>query len=114
MTIIYINDLVVKGKHGFHAHEKKQLQWFGVSVELATDTKAIRSDRLEDTVNWSEVRDTIVKIVEQNSFDLIEKLAQTIGEALIENPKIKKATVAVDKLEAFPSGVPGVRVIVSS
>ena len=110
MSTIYIRDLVVEGVHGWHDHEKNKPQKFSISVELDVETKAGQSDQLHDTVNWSEIRDQITSTVEGNSFNLIEKLAQTIADELLQDHKIKKATVAVDKLEAFASGVPGVRV----
>jgi FolB domain-containing protein len=114
MATIYIKDLVVSGTHGHHPHEKTKPQLFGVSVELQVADKATDSDDLADTVNWSSVRDQIINVVQNNSFNLIEKLAQAIGEELIKDRKIKKATVAVDKLEAFESGVPGARIEISS
>jgi dihydroneopterin aldolase len=114
MATIYIKDLVVSGTHGHHPHEKIKPQLFGVSVELEVSTRATKTDELKDTVDWSAIRDQIIDIVRNNSFNLIEKLAQTIGEELIQDSKIKKATVTVDKLEAFESGIPGVKIEVSS
>jgi dihydroneopterin aldolase len=113
MITVYIKDLVVSGTHGWHDHEKTTPQRFSVFVELEVETQAGQTDRLEDTVNWSGIRDQIIDIVENNSFSLIEKLAQTIADTLISDSKIKKSTVSVDKLEAFSSGIPGVRATAS-
>jgi dihydroneopterin aldolase len=110
---IYIRGLIVEGKHGWHEHEKTTPQKFSVSVELELETQAGQTDKLEDTVNWSETRAKIIDIVENSSFNLIEKLAQTIAQEMVKNSLVKKSTVEVDKLEAFESGIPGARAVAS-
>ena len=115
MATIYIRNLVVEAKHGVHEHEKIHAQRFVVSVELTVDTtKAAASDNLEDTVNWSLVRDKIIATTQNSSYNLIEKLAQEIANSLLEDQLIRKVTVSIDKLDAFTSGVPGLRLEVSN
>jgi dihydroneopterin aldolase len=111
MITIYIKDLVVKAKHGVHAQEKEQTQRFKINVELTFETSAAQTDNIDDTLNWSEIRDQIVSVTKNNSFNLVEKLAKAITEELLANTRIQKVIVEVDKLDAFPSGVPGVRLI---
>ncbi len=107
---IFIKDLVVSGKHGVHPHEKNTAQRFGVSVEAElVGPQAAHSDKLEDTADWSRIRDEIAAIVEQESFDLVERLAGAIAARLLEDTRIAAVTVTIDKLDAFNSGVPGVR-----
>jgi dihydroneopterin aldolase len=107
---LFIKDLVVQGRHGVHEHEKTDSQHFGVTVELQlNNSAAAESDNLEDTVDWSRLRDDIAAIVRDKSFDLIERLAREIADTVLKNDRVAKVTVTVDKLEAFESGVPGVR-----
>jgi dihydroneopterin aldolase len=113
MTTLYIKDLVVEARHGFHPHEKEKAQRFKISVELAIETTATETDQLEDTLNWSEIRDQIVAVVNNNSFNLIERLAKAIADDLLTNSAIQTVTVSIDKLDAFPNGVPGVRLSLS-
>ena len=108
--IIYIRDLIIKAKHGFHDYEKVRSQRFKINIELTVkNDQAAISDKLEDTINWSEVRDEVIKVTEGSSFDLIERLAKEIADQLLTNKKIEKVVVAIDKLDAFPGGVPGIR-----
>jgi FolB domain-containing protein len=110
MAVIYIKDLVVEATHGLHPHEKTTPQRFRISAELTVDlAKAGVTDDIDDTLNWSEVRGTIVKTVQNTSFNLVERLAQEIINNLLVDKRIRKVTVSVDKLDAFESGVPGVR-----
>lgn len=111
MTTLRINDLIVEAKHGVHPHERQQAQRFQICATLACDIDAARqSDDLNDTLDWSVLRDTIVVTVQNNSFNLIERLAQAIADDLLVDPRIQKAIVRVDKLDAFPSGVPGIEI----
>ena len=110
MAVIYIRDLEVEAKHGVHPHEKAMAQRFSITVELTVDiAQAALSDDLADTLNWSHLRDTIVATAQNNSFNLVEKLAQEIADQLLQDKRIQKLTVAIDKLDAFDNGVPGVR-----
>lgn len=111
MPVLYIKDLIVEGKHGVHPHEKTTAQRFRVSVELTIDTaKAARSDGLADTINWSELRDMITDTVQNRSFGLIERLAQELADQILADRRIEKLVLSVDKLDAFPSGIPGIRI----
>jgi len=110
MLVLYIKDLVVEGKHGFHPHEKQTAQRFKISVELTiSNSKAGQSDDLADTINWSELRDNIVATVQNNSFNLVERLAQAIADQILADTRVEKLIVSIDKLDAFASGIPGIR-----
>lgn len=115
MSLITIKDLVVQGRHGVTQAEKAQPQPFGISLELTVDLSAAAlSDNLNDTVNYSMARQAVIDVVQNQSFNLIERLAQAIGEAVLDQDKrIQKVLISVDKLEIFASGVPGVRLEVS-
>jgi len=114
MSVIYIKDLIVEAKHGVHQREKTHAQRFSVSAELTIDTlKAAASDNLDDTINWSGLRTTIIDTVHNNSFNLIERLAQEIAQQILRDKRIQKLVLTIDKLDAFQSGVPGIKLEVS-
>ncbi|HEX5744228.1 MAG TPA: dihydroneopterin aldolase [Candidatus Saccharimonadales bacterium] len=107
---VFIKDLVIAGKHGVNDHEKESPQRFNVTVELnLAATKATISDNLLDTADWSRLRRRIIAIVEGKSYNLIERLAMEIAAKLLEDKRIAKAIVTIDKIDAFESGIPGVR-----
>jgi FolB domain-containing protein len=114
MSIIYIKDLVVEGKHGIHQREKINAQSFRINVELNVDnTKAGVSDNLDDTLDWSRLRATIVETAQNNSFNLIERLAQEIAQQILLDKRIQKLVLSIDKLDAFKTGIPGVKIEVN-
>ncbi|HYH36013.1 MAG TPA: dihydroneopterin aldolase [Candidatus Saccharimonadales bacterium] len=107
---LFIKDLIVAGKHGVHDHEKENPQRFGVSVELdIADSSAVHSDDLTDTPDWSKLRDAIIAIVEDKTYDLVERLAMEIAAKMLEAEGVSRAVVTIDKIDAFESGTPGVR-----
>lgn len=111
---LFIKDLVIAGTHGVHDHEKESPQRFCVTVELHTPkSKAPISDNLADTVDWSRLREDIIKIVEGKTYNLTERLAMEIAAKMLEDKRITKAVVTIDKIDAFESGAPGVRLEVA-
>jgi FolB domain-containing protein len=111
MSSIYIKDLIIEAKHGVHEHEKQTSQRFLINVELTIDlSRAGRSDDLADSLDWSLLRQEIVTITQNNSFNLMERLAQVIADAMLAHRGVNEVSVAVDKIDAFKSGIPGVRI----
>lgn len=81
---IRIRDLEIYSNHGVYKEEKVLGQKFLVSAVLYTDTKrAGISDRIEYSVNYGTVCHEIAKIMEENTFDLIECAAETIARRLL-------------------------------
>lgn len=112
---LFIKDLVVAGKHGVHDHEKESPQRFGITVELSiAGSKAPISDNLADTTDWSRLRNEIIAIVEGKTYNLIERLAMEIAAKTLEDKRVTKAIVIIDKIDAFESGIPGVRLEVDA
>ena len=110
MTSLYIKDLIIEAKHGIHDHEKQTKQRFQVSVELTVDLgKAAHSDDLNDSLDWSLLRDEITSVVQDNSFNLIERLAQAVADAMLSHRSVEEVSVMIDKVDAFESGIPGIR-----
>jgi dihydroneopterin aldolase len=110
MSVIYIKDLVVEARHGIHEHEKAKSQRFIINLELTVDlTRAAASDDLADTLNYSELKQAIIDITQNNSFNLIERLAGAIADELLADTRIQKLSLAIDKPDAFKNGSPGIR-----
>lgn len=107
MDQIIIKELEIYSNHGVYKEEKVLGQKFLVSAILYTDTKhAGKSDKIEDSVNYGEVCHRIRDIMEGNTFDLIERVAETIAKRiLLEFDLVKKTEVEVKKPWA-PIGLP--------
>ncbi|HEX3011424.1 MAG TPA: dihydroneopterin aldolase, partial [Syntrophomonadaceae bacterium] len=76
MDKILAKGLTFKGCHGVLPQEKKLPQKFIVDLELFLDlSSAGIEDNLQKTVNYDEVYKQVKRIVENESYNLIEALA---------------------------------------
>ncbi len=111
MSTIYIKNLVIEAKHGVHDYEKVNPQRFRIDLDLEVTTpEAFVSDDVNDTVSYSDIRQTVIDTVQDNTFDLIERLAQAIIDAISADKRINTITVSIQKLDIFPTGIPGIRI----
>lgn len=103
---IVIKGISAKGFHGVLDHEKRDGQTFVVDVVMDVDlAPAGASDDLADTVNYAEVAGDVVGIIEGESLDLIEAVAERIATAVLTRPLVEAVEVVVHKPEA-PVGHP--------
>lgn len=110
MDYIFIEGLKINGKHGVMDHERKLEQEFEISATLGCDTaKPGESDDLNDALDYAPVRDTIVRVVQGNSFYLIEKLGEVICQEILKDKRIGSIELTVRKTAVWDNGVPGVR-----
>lgn len=99
MDKVYIKRLEVFAKHGVFSEENTLGQKFIISAVLHTDLrKAGLTDELCDCVNYGEVSRLIVKIVTENTYNLIETVAERLArEILLSWPSIRRVDITVEK-----------------
>ena len=95
---IYIRDLAIRCIIGVNEDERTEKQDVIINVILFTDTgKAGQTDALEDSVDYKKVKKAIISLVESSEFLLIEKLADEIAKVCLDDAKVQKVDVTVDK-----------------
>ncbi|HIY27473.1 MAG TPA: dihydroneopterin aldolase [Firmicutes bacterium] len=99
---IYIKGLDVFAYHGVMPKEKRDGQRFVLDITLDCDlSRAGRTDRLEDTVDYTAVMDAAVQAMTENSYDLIERAASRTAEAILRaEEKVERVTLCLRKPEA--------------
>lgn len=104
---IVIEGLEIFGNHGVLQEENALGQKFIISVVMQTSVeRAGISDDLNCTVNYAQVCDFVNSFVKENTFKLIETLAQKLAEQLLMGfPMIKSVEITVKKPWA-PIGYP--------
>lgn len=112
MDSVFIHDLSVRGKHGVYDRERETEQEFLFDISADFDTrKAAETDAVEDTMNYSTFRSIVRDVVQNNSFFLVERLADTIAQRILEDVRIMRVTVTVRKPDAYPDATPGVTIV---
>ena len=111
MDTVFIHDIIISGTHGANEQERQNPQRFVVSVKFQIDTtKAVQSDNLTDTVDYAHARDIVQEVIEDDSHNLIETLAEIIARRVLEDPRVRSVTVTIKKPEVFDSGIPGITI----
>jgi 7,8-dihydroneopterin aldolase/epimerase/oxygenase len=99
--IIEVAGLELFGHHGVLEEEKRNGQTFWFDVELEVGEWGA-NDRLEEAVDYRLVVDA-VREVNDRRFDLLEALAASVAETLVERFAVARVKVRVRKR---PPGMP--------
>lgn len=98
MDRILIHGAHFYGRHGVSEEERRVGGRYVVDVELAYDlTRAGASDDLRDTISYSDVYRAAREIVEGQSFQLIEALAERIAAMVLARFPAQAVLVRVKK-----------------
>jgi dihydroneopterin aldolase len=112
MDLISIDSLVYSGTHGVHKREKHEQQRFSIDLDALIDTRrASTSDHISDALDYGPIRNIIREVIEGESFDLIEKIADTIATRTLADARISAVRVTVRKLDIWGNGTPRITII---
>jgi 7,8-dihydroneopterin aldolase/epimerase/oxygenase len=110
---IVLKGLRARGRHGVLAAERELGQEFIVDATLFLDTSAAAAgDDLSRTVDYGELAQALVKVVEGEPVALIETLAQRLAEVCLGSEIVESAEVSVHK-PAAPIPLPFDDVVVT-
>ncbi len=109
MDSIAITGIRVFGRHGANVGEKDVPQPFDVDVTLDVDLSAARaSDALSDTVDYAALHGTIVRLVRERSYDLLERLGADILAAVLADARVQRASVRIAKPALLAGATPAI------
>ena len=98
MDRIRIEDLHLRCIIGIYPEERDKKQDVMIQVTLHADLRRPgRTDDVNDTVDYKALKNSIVEHVESSEFLLIERLADTIAALCLQDPRVERAEVRVDK-----------------
>ena len=100
--MIFITGVVIHARHGVMEHETEVGQRFVIDLELFSDlSDASRSDRLADTVSYSQVVSTATAAFKNANYKLLERAAGAVADAILAAfPRIRAVKVTVHKPHA--------------
>jgi dihydroneopterin aldolase len=96
---VFLEGMIFYGYHGVHAEERRLGQRFVVDLCVTCDLRAAgRSDRLDETVSYSDLYRIARGVVEGEPRDLIEAVAAAIAsEVLARLPRVETVEATVRK-----------------
>jgi D-erythro-7,8-dihydroneopterin triphosphate epimerase len=100
--LIRIKNLTFKTIVGVNAWEREEAQEVVINIEIEFDgRKAAETDSLDETVDYKKIKKRILEDIESSKCFLLESLGQRILNKLLEDGRILRATVEVDKPKAL-------------
>jgi 7,8-dihydroneopterin aldolase/epimerase/oxygenase len=98
---IFVRDLVLLADIGVYRREQGNPQRVRINLDLLVeDPPGPPTDRLRDVVNYAKVVEAVRALVGRGRVNLVETLAQQIADACLVDPRVAKARVQVEKLDA--------------
>jgi dihydroneopterin aldolase len=98
---IEVRGLTVHAHHGVHSDEREHGQRFVLDLVLVPRSSlGCETDRLGDTVSYGDAARMAVEVATSTRFDLIERLAAHVADALLARLPLERATITVHKPEA--------------
>ncbi len=97
-TKIIIKNIKVSCILGVTKEERQSAQEISISIYLYVNAAvASKTDNIHDTVNYKQVYDKVVLLVERSSYRLLESLGNAIADLCLTYAGVKKAIITVAK-----------------
>ena len=95
---IHIRDLQARCIVGIYPEERENLQDVRLNVTLHADLRAAgKSDNIDDTVNYKGLKKSLLQMVESSSFFLIERMAEEAARICLQDKRVRRVDLTVDK-----------------
>ncbi len=98
MDTIFLEQVALQTKLGVPDWERLKPQTIILDIEIGYDlTKSCQSDAIEDTVDYGEVVKRIRETLSDNSFKLVEALAEHVCQLILQEFKAESVKIKVAK-----------------
>ncbi len=104
--LVFVRGLELVARLGIHPHEKAAPQRVVIGVELEVHDESapggIGPDALERVVDYQAVVHVARAAVAAGHVLLVETLAETIAATALQDIRVTKARITIEKPDAFP------------
>jgi dihydroneopterin aldolase len=98
MDRIVLEGMSFQGRHGVRPAERERPQEFKVDIEIDCDlSEPGKSDSIEDTVDYRQVRSIAREVIEGESQKLLERLAALIADRVLQLQRVAGVSVRISK-----------------
>ena len=99
---MFVRDLVLDCLIGVHRYERDGRQRVRINLSLdVLETSQAERDRLADVVNYDTLVVRIRALAEDGHVNLVETFAERIAAICLDDRRVRRATVRVEKLDVF-------------
>jgi len=98
---LLVRDLVLPVRIGVRRRERGKAQRVAVNLDMAVLDRPVTRDRLSEVTDYEAVVEGIRGIAAEQTFNLVETLAETIAALCLTQPDVQTVKVRVEKLDVF-------------
>ena len=107
---VFVRGLEVEAGIGVYDHEQGRLQRLVIDVTLELEPKPI--ERLGDTINYETIAQAARDIVAEGHVGLVETFAERLARACLEDRRVLRAVVRIEKPGALQGVIaPGCEIV---
>ncbi|MEW5850722.1 MAG: dihydroneopterin aldolase [Myxococcota bacterium] len=115
MDQVFVEGLEFTGRHGVTARERRVGHRCRADVVVWLDTApAAAQDQVKLTANYARLSEIVFTMATEQSYRLLETLAERVAEAILAEMPVARVEVAIRKLRVPVPGSPescGVRIL---
>ncbi|WP_409411714.1 dihydroneopterin aldolase [Brevundimonas sp.] len=109
---VFVRGLEVEAGIGVYDHEQGRLQRLVIDVTLALEPRPI--EKLGDTINYETVAEAARAIAAEGHVGLVETFAERLARACLEDGRVRRATVRIEKPGALNAvAAPGCEIVLA-
>jgi len=103
MAVIRVKDLLIRTYIGFNPEELVNKQDVLINLEMETDIpeEALEADEPDGIFDYKTVTKKVIALVQDGRFKLLEVLTKKILDLIMEDERVIRARVEVDKPHAL-------------
>jgi len=102
MDIIFLRELKIETLIGVYEWEKRVPQTLQLDLEIALpDSRACQTDNIKDALNYADIVRDIQTALASRHYNLLEALAESIAQILLDDFKAPWVKISVAKLNAI-------------
>jgi dihydroneopterin aldolase len=98
---MFIHDLTLDCWIGIHHHERDAKQRVRINIDLTVRDLVPVEDSIANVIDYDHLIDGIEAIVESGHINLVETLADLIGDFCMADQRVTRARIRVEKLDAL-------------
>lgn len=102
--LLKLKNLRLKTIIGIHAWENDIDREIIINIEIKlSEQPVIASQNIEDTIDYDTITTQIKNLISHNRFGLIETMTKAILDKIMEDERIQRCKVEIDKVGAIES-----------
>lgn len=98
---MFIRDLTLDCWIGIHHHERDSDQRVRINIDLTVRDLAPVDDSIANVIDYDDIIAGVEAIVKSGHINLVETLADLIGDFCMTDPRVMTAKIKVEKLDAI-------------